>query len=261
MQDLRNDRSGLLYRRALLVLAVLQLGLALVFWDVPALPEAAAMHGLTRPPELPPIGFFSIWFVIFATHLGFAVWAWREDNHVTRTLAVPLGLASICILALLALQRAGLTQLDLTPLVLALWGISAWAARRFDLMRGMGGSPGKWAGDATTGLLLGWTTLTLYLFLIGNVRDIYGLASTDAVWPFLLATLALTGAMALASFARLTSSPYFLLAICWGLFGIFANLWWVTGLNAPAVITGLFAIWLVRRRLRFGASGAKPAGL
>ena len=127
-------------------------------------------------------------------------------------------------------------------------------------MRGMGGSPGKWAADAATGLLFGWTTLTLYLFLIGNVRDIYGLASSDAVWPFLLATLALTGAMALASFARLTASLYFLLAICWGLAGIFVNLWWVTGLNAPAVITGLFGLWLVRRRLRSGASGAKPAG-
>lgn len=254
MQDLLNEKTSHLYRRALLPLAMVQLAMALIFQDVPILPQAASLTGAMRPPELPPLGFYCIWFAIFLAWLGFAVWAWREDNHVTRRLAPPLAAASLLILMYLALQIAGIRDESLMAFVFI---PALFAAQRFDRMRGMGGSPGKWVADITTGLLAGWTSLSLIWFYVGGVRFLLKLAPTDAVWPFVLLTLTAILAWALICFARLTRSPYFVFALSWGFLGMGANLWWTTGLHVPAIFTGIFAIWLIQRRLRFGASGAK----
>ncbi|MCI4644088.1 MAG: hypothetical protein MRY64_04835 [Hyphomonadaceae bacterium] len=258
MQTVSEHSHSLLARRALVPIALIQMALALFLHDLPGLPDTASIDGAQRPPELPPAEFFvPVWVVIFAGYTGFAIWAWREEVHVTLRLATPLAVVGVGCIFTLGLQASNITSLAALPVLTGTGLAAALACQRFDQMRGMGGSPGKWVADLTTGLICGWLALTVTLGLMAALRAMFGLGQTDAPWQMLLLTLILFAGLVWLCFHRVTRSPYLILALLWGLAGIVANLWWQAGLNAPAVIVGIFSLWLIRRRLRFGASGAK----
>ena len=257
MQDLLNDETKLIWRRALLPVALVQFVLPLL----PALgigsPFGTLAGGEFHPPEMPPGPFFLIWLVIFAAYLGFALWAWLDDTPATRLLALPFLLTGLFSSTWMILEQSGAGPAISFPVLTALAGSSFVAAHRFNPVRGVDGNPGRLAGEIASGLLAGWMCLATAIAVSGLVRGAFGLGSTDAVWQMLSLTLAITALLAWFGVSRVTQSPYFLLAHSWGLAGLVVNLWWTTHLHVPAVITGLFGIWLVRRNLRSGASKAK----
>ncbi|MEL6753757.1 MAG: hypothetical protein AAFO57_07010, partial [Pseudomonadota bacterium] len=128
---------------------------------------------------------------------------------------------------------------------------------RFDRTRGTGGSPGRWVADVATGLLAGWMTLATALSTTDLLRQTLGLGNTDAEWWMLALTLAIAVGVALFAFARVTASPYYVIALAWGLIGIVINLWSNVQLHVPAVLTGLLALILILRRILVGASGVQ----
>lgn len=248
----------MMLRYALLPLAVLQISVpalpALVSWQS-SIGESPA-DPMLRAPESPPGPFFAIWGVIFAFYLAFAVYAALRDSPLSRHLAPPLALAAIFSASWMLIVQTHGQVLWAHPVLLALTASTFWAAFRFDQMRGLGGSPAKFIADGATGLFAGWMTLATAISQTDFTRDLLGMANTDAVWWFLLHALTIAVLGALFVFARISRSPFYIIALAWGLLGVVINLWWLTGLHAPAFITAATALALLAYRLRHGANGA-----
>ncbi|MEL6568786.1 MAG: hypothetical protein AAFQ22_10240 [Pseudomonadota bacterium] len=247
-----------LVQRALLPIGIVQ-------FLVPTLPRFGvgsdiadtANESMMRAPETPPGVFFAIWGIIFSAYLGTALWAQFSRDHVIARIAPSLASAGVASIIWMLLRQGQISDV-LGHLVLVAMFISAYvAARRFDETRGMGGSPGRWVSDVTTGMLAGWMTLALALSTSELVRTLFGIANTDAEWWMLGFTLLIAVGCAQFAFSKITASPYFVLAFAWGILGVILNLWINVELHVPAVLTSLLATFVLIRRLRLGATGAR----
>jgi hypothetical protein len=251
-----------LAQRALLPIALVQLA-------VPVLPQLGVgaeigdspQEVMLRAPETPPGPFFAIWGVIFLAYLGTAIWAQRSSEYVVRSVTPPLALAGLASITWMLMRQARLSDFAVHGVLLALFVAAYIAAERFDRTRGMGGSPGRWVMDVTTGLLAGWMTLAVSLSTTNLVRTTLGLGNTDAEWWMLGLALLIALGAALFAFARVTASPYFVIALAWGLAGVVLNLWVNVQLHVPALLAGFLTVGLLYRRSRYGASGARSRRL
>ncbi|NBC21499.1 MAG: hypothetical protein GVY06_10740 [Alphaproteobacteria bacterium] len=221
------------FRRALLPASLVQASVpfAHILFD-PARPIGAeAGQGLARAPEQPPGIFFSIWALIFTAMIGFAIHAALRDDHLARRMAVPLTLAALLGTAWMLIEQF----LPASPagfIVLVALAVSAgWAAGRFEAMRGLGGSPAKFLADLASGLLAGWMSVAVAISLPDLIRGPAGLGASDAVWPML--SVVLVTALVAAWLARrlVSASPWFAIAVIWGLVGLAVNNWWATRLH------------------------------
>ncbi len=239
--------------RALLPVAVIQ-ALAPFFHNLHASADAigdAGLEPILRAPEQPPGPFFAIWGLIFAAMIGFAIHAFTRHDHLSRRVAPPLAVTAILGTAWMILEQLAGASVFGFPLLLALAASAWWSAARFEQMRGLGGSAGKFLADLASGLFAGWMSVAVAISLPGLIRQIAGLAPTDAVWP-LISLVLLTAILAAWAARRwITSSPWFVAALVWGLCGLVINNWTLTQLHLPALAAALAAMiitgyWLTR---------------
>lgn len=226
----------------------------------PALGIGTPIGNATRnlgAPEQPLAFFFSIWSVIFA---AFVLFAWntytRREPWMTRV-AGPLALAGAAnVVWMLSAQLIVSQPVDFI-LLFPIMAFSWTAAARFDRLRGMGGSPEKLTADAATGLLAGWILVAVGISVPLLIRQIMGYGPTDLPWQMLWLML---GSVAFGAwmFARYVSrSLWFFAALAWGLLGVIANNWIVTGMNWLAIMTGVSGIIILSLRLLRGADGTR----
>lgn len=244
-------------------IALLLVLVAVLQWTVPLLPLAGlgqtigeqAVEG-GRPPELPPGVFFSIWSVIFLLYTVFAVLAVTKPRYLERHLAIPLLAAGAGnVVWMLAAQFLGNDTLNLVLIVPIL--LFAWEASH--RMHRMGGFDGTWRrlnAAALTGLLSGWATVALSISLPRVVRHLRGLAPTDDVWISLWIALITAGLLTWLYAARVSRGLFFFVALSWGLAGIAANNWYVTGMGWLAAATVLAWGIILWQRLTKGARDA-----
>lgn len=248
-----------LARYTLLPIAILQ-------FVIPALPElfgigtpvgdAAREDYAGLPPEQPIGAMFSIWGLIFTLFALFALYALRREDTLVRRIAPSLAVAGAFNCLWMLLAQTVQSQLLNTALLIPI-AVFAWiAARRFDLMRGMGGSAIKLTADAVTGLLAGWISVAIAISLPLTLRTLSALGASD--YPWLMLWLTLTAAIIAAyAFARwISRSFWFFAALGWGLIGIVLNNWYVTGMHWLAIVTGIMTLIILYYRLKNGASGA-----
>lgn len=245
--------SGL-FRRVLLPLAVL-------LWVIPALPFLGfgAPIGSTeagRAPTDPPGWAFSIWFGIFALYTVFAVYAWRQDETLSRQLSLFLAMAGILAAGWMLDAITG-APLERSALTIATLATSAFAgALFFDRMRGMGGSAMKLVADALTGLLAGWSSVALAVTVPELLRRWQGLGPTDAPWPMVGVSLAILAGLS-AVFASFTSrSLWYFAALAWGVAALIIANWWTSDLTVIALAYGAGGAVILWRRLGHAAPGA-----
>lgn len=247
-----------LARNALLPIAALQ-------FLIPLLPRlgigrnvgAAAREDYAGlPPEQPLSAMFSIWGVIFTLFAIFTVYALRKDDTLVHRLAPPLAFAgALNCIWMLSAQTLNLQLLNfalLFPIAFFAWA----AARKFDLMRGMGGSAIKLTADAVTGLLSGWITVAIAISVPLTLRNVSSLGASDYPWQMLWATL-ITASLGAYLFSRFISrSLWFFVAAGWGLLGIILNNWYITNMGWLAIVTGIMTLIILYLRLTRGATGA-----
>ncbi|MCA8901180.1 MAG: hypothetical protein KDA53_08000 [Hyphomonas sp.] len=219
-------------------------------------PIGSATRGLGLP-EQPLAAFFSIWSLIFGAFLVFALLVWRQREAWMTRIGAPLLLAGLGNIAwMLSAQLIASPIVDfvlLFPIVIAAW----IAAARFDRMRGMGGSPEKLVADAATGLLSGWSLVAVAISIPLAIRALTPLGPTDYPWQMLWTTLC-TAAFGAWMFARYVSRTlWFFAALGWGLLGIIANNWTVTGMGWLAIMTGVAGTLILLLRLLRGADGMR----
>ncbi|KDA04357.1 hypothetical protein [Hyphomonas oceanitis] len=210
-------------------------------------------------PEQPLPVFFSIWSVIFAAYLAFALFLLLRREPWMERIAMPLAIAGLMnVVWMLSAQLIMSQPLDfvlLFPIVAAAW-VSAW---QFDRMRGMGGSIAKLTADMATGLLSGWITVAAAISIPLTIRHFSNLGATDQPWLMLWATL-VPAALAAWVFTRFISrSLWFYVALGWGLLGILLNNWTITDMNWLAIMTGVVTVIVLSLRLTRGAHGAVQA--
>lgn len=220
----------------------------------PSIGERATAAGI--PPELPLGVFFAIWGLIFLAYCAFGLYALRVDSALSRRLSGPL-LASGFATAIwmLVQQMVGNPVLDLLllfPLLFFSWG----AACRFDLMRGLGGSPVKWISDVLTGLLSGWAVVAVAISVPRAARFTLNQGPTDSEWIAFWSVLATISIATYFYRRRISRSYWYYAAAAWGLLGILLNNWLRTGYGYFGWITLFFGLWLVYRRYSMGANGA-----
>ena len=217
-------------------------------------PIGNATRGLGAPEQPLPV-FFSIWSLIFGAFLVFALIAWRRREPWMLSVAGPLALAGLGnIVWMLSAQLIASQVLDFL-LLFPIAAFSWLAAARFDRLRGMGGSPEKLVADAATGLLAGWILVAAAISIPLLIRNFTSYGPTDFPWQMLWSTLGIAAFGAWA-FARYVSrSLWFFAALAWGLLGIVANNWVVTGMGWLAIMTGVSGALILALRLSRGADG------
>lgn len=207
------------------------------------------------PPELPPGLFFSIWGPIFLSYLAFAVIANVRPNHAYDRLAAPLVFAGLGnVVWMLSAQSLALPWLDfvlLLPILAAAW----LAAYRLDLMNGFDGTPRRLLACILVGLLAGWLSVAISISLPDVTRWALDRGVSDRVWQSLWLTLIPAGLLAWAFASRVSKSLWYFAALSWGLLGVILNNWDRTGTHALAIAATVVGLWILRRRLRFGARG------
>jgi hypothetical protein len=217
-------------------------------------PIGSATRDLGAPEQPLPV-FFSIWSLIFGAFLVFAIISWRRREPWMMRVGAPLLLAGMAnIVWMLSAQLIASQILDF--LLLFPVAAFAWAsAMRFDRLRGMGGSPEKLVADAATGLLSGWILVAIAISVPLVIRTMTPYGPTDFPWQMLWIVL---GVAAFGSwfFARYISrSLWFFAALAWGLIGVIANNWTVTGMGWLAIMTGVLGIAILSLRILRGADG------
>ena len=206
-------------------------------------------------PEQPLPVFFSIWSLIFGAFLAFAYYTLRKREPWMLRVGAPLALAGLANVVWMLSAQMIVSQawdfLLLFPIAACSW----IAAARFDRLRGMGGSIEKLIADAATGLLAGWILVAIGISVPLLIRSFTSYGPTDFPWQMLWATLG-TVAFGAWMFARYVSrSLWFFAALAWGLLGIIANNWTVTGMGWIAIMTGICGIVILALRLLRGADG------
>ena len=222
-------------------------------------PIGEATRGM-QAPEQPLPAYFSIWSLIFGAYIAFAYTAWRGREPWMLRVGAPLAGAGFAnIVWMLSAQLIAVQRVDFL-LLFPIAALSWIAAARFDRMRGMGGSPEKLIADAATGLLSGWILVAIGISVPLLIRGFTNYGATDLPWQMLWIFL---GTVALGSwiYARYISrSLWFFAALAWGLMGVIANNWTVTGMEWLAIMTAVSGGLILGLRLLRGADGtAAPA--
>ena len=221
-----------------------------------AIGDRAVVDGI--PPELPLGIFFSIWGVIFLGLFVLALQSLLSSNPVIETLVPPLTIAVFGnVIWMLSAQTLGLVWLDfvlLLPILAATW----WAAYRQDRFGRYDGTPLRILIGLTVGLFAGWLTVAVSISVPDIGRWLLSRGPTDAVWQSLWMTLVPAIALAIVFANRVSRNLWYFVAVGWGLFGIVMNNWTRTGAHWLAIITAVIAIYVLFRRLRFGARGSYP---
>ena len=217
-------------------------------------PIGQATRDLGAPEQPLPV-FFSIWGLIFGAFLIFAVIAWRQREPWMLRIGAPLALAGIAnVVWMLSAQLIVSQPVDfllLFPIAAFAWTASA----RFDQLRGMGGSPEKLIADMATGLLSGWILVAIGISVPLLIRSFIPYGPTDFPWQMLWSSLGIV-AFGAWVFARYVSrSLWFFAALAWGLLGVIANNWTVTGMGWLAIMTGVSGLLILSLRLVRGADG------
>tara|TARA_B100000614_G_scaffold251188_1_gene262422 strand:- start:4301 stop:5158 length:858 start_codon:yes stop_codon:yes gene_type:complete len=217
-------------------------------------PIGEATRGI-QAPEQPLPAYFSIWSLIFGAYIAFAFAAWRQCEPWMLRVGKPLALAGGAnIVWMLSAQLIARQPVDF-GLLFPIAALSWTAAARFDRMRGMGGSMKKLVADAATGLLSGWILVAIGISVPLLIRNLTSYGPTDLPWQMLWISL---GTIAFGSwvFARYISrSLWFFAALAWGLMGVIANNWTVTGMTWLAIMTGVSGSLVLGLRLLRGADG------
>ena len=246
----------------LVVFGILQpLSGAMAPWLGIGTPIGDATRGM-QAPEQPLPAFFSIWSLIFGAYIAFAYTTWRHREPWMLRVGAPLALAGAANIAwMLSAQLIAYQPLDFL-LLFPIAALSWTAAARFDHMRGMGGSVVKLIADAATGLLSGWILVAISISVPLLIRNFTSYGPTDLPWQMLWSWLA-TAALGSWVFARYISrSLWFFAALAWGLMGVIANNWTVTGMGWLAIMTGVSGVLILGLRLLRGADGTTvPAGI
>ena len=240
----------------LLIVGILQ-------WTAPLLPLAGIGETVGAqareggiPPELPLGVFFSIWSVIFTLYLVFAAFAVFSRSYLEEHIGPPLLAAGAGnVVWMLSAQMIGNEWLNFV-LLLPILGFAWLAAHRLHLMGGWDGTGRRLVALALTGLLSGWASVAVSISLPRLLRDMAGLQPTDMVWISLWAALIPAALLAGVFASRVSRSLWFFVALAWGLAGVALSNWTRTELHWLAAITvavGLYVIW---RRLRYGARPA-----
>jgi hypothetical protein len=241
---------------------------AILQFAIPALPafgigesigDRAVVAGI--PPELPLGIFFSIWSFIFFGLIGIAVLHMRDPDAATESLAPPLMLAAIGnIFWMLSAQGLGYAWLDfilLLPILFFTWE----AAYRQDRTGRYDGQPRTILYGLTVGLFAGWLTVAVSISVPDLARSMLGRGPTDAVWQSLWMTL-IPSVILASVFANYVSRNFwYFVALGWGLLGIVANNWVRTDMHWLAIVTAFIGLYVLFRRIRFGARGSYPAKL
>ncbi|MEZ5999214.1 hypothetical protein [Hyphomonas sp.] len=217
-------------------------------------PIGEATRGMAAP-EQPLPAFFSIWSLIFGAYIAFAYTSWRHREPWMLRVGAPLAFAGAAnIVWMLSAQLIESQPLDFL-LLFPIAALSWTAAARFDRMRGMGGSVGKFIADAATGLLSGWILVAISISVPLLIRNLTSYGPTDFLWQMLWIFLA-TAALGSWTYARYISrSLWFFVAVAWGLIGVIANNWTATGMGWLAIMTGVSGILILGLRLSRGADG------
>ncbi|MFN3213793.1 MAG: hypothetical protein ACE37M_11860 [Henriciella sp.] len=248
-----------------LTLKILFLLTAIGQFFVPVLPQMgigetigdrAVAEGI--PPELPPGLFFSIWGIIF---LGLFVLAVRNlvaSDHAIERVSLPLTLAAFGNLVWMwSAQSLGLVWLDfmlLLPIAFCTW----WAAHRQDRLARYDGTLTRILIGLTTGLYAGWLTVAVSISVPDLGRWLLAHGVTDAVWQSLWMALVPAVVMAFVFANYISRNFWYFVALGWGLLGIVVNNWTRTGTGWLAIITAVVALYVLFRRIRFGARGSYP---
>ena len=210
------------------------------------------------PPELPLGVFFSIWGVIFIGLFILALQNLLSPKPAIEVLVLPLTLAVFGnVLWMLSAQTLGFVWLDfvlLLPILAATW----WAAYRQDRNARYDGTPLRILIGLTVGLFAGWLTVAVSISVPDLGRWLLSRGPTDAVWQSLWMTLVPAIILASVFANRVSRNFWFFIALGWGLFGIVMNNWSRTGTGWLAIITAVIALYVLFRRIRFGARGSYP---
>lgn len=213
------------------------------------------------PPELPVGIFFAIWGVIFFGLLAMAVLNISDPDAATERLALPLALAAFGnMIWMWSAQSFGYVWLDfllLLPIAFFAWKAAYLQDRtgRYD------GTPRSILYGLTVGLFAGWLTVAISISVPDLGRWLLGRGPSDAVWQSLWMTLVPAVIMAFVFANHVSRNGWYFVAVGWGLTGIIVNNWVRLEIHALAIATGVIGIYLLFRRLRFGARGSYPAKL
>ena len=209
-----------------------------------------------RPPELPPGPFFSIWGLIFLSYLVFALSSLRKPGYLEHRLATPLLFAGVGnVIWMISAQSLANQYVDLVLLVPIL-GFSWLSARRLHRMGGFDGTLARLNACLLTGLFSGWITAALSISLAATWREAAGLAPSDHVWISLWIALLCAGLLAWLFASRISASLFYFAALGWGIAGIAVNNWYLTDMHWLSAAAALFGLYIIWRRLRYGARPA-----
>lgn len=218
--------------------------------------ERAVAEGI--PPELPTGVFFSIWGVIFLGLVLTAALHWRAQSYTSTRIAPPLMMAALGnLIWMFCAQSVGSVALDfllLLPIAFFTWE----AAYRLDQAGDYDGTPRSILHGLTVGLFAGWLTVAVSISVPDVGRWLLGRGASDAVWQSLWMALIPASVMALVFANYVSRNGWYFVALGWGLLGIFSNNWDRLETHALAMVTALVGLYILLRRIRFGASGSYP---
>lgn len=219
--------------------------------------ERAVSDGI--PPELPTGVFFSIWGVIFLGLVLTAAMHWRTPSYTSTRIAPPLLMAALGNLIWMfsgqSIGHVGLDFLLILPIAFFTWE----AAYRLDQAGNYDGTARSILHGLTVGLFAGWLTVAVSISVPDLGRWLLGRGASDAVWQSLWMTLIPASVMAFVFANYVSRNGWYFVALGWGLLGIVANNWDRLGTHALAIATALVGLYILLRRIRFGARGSYPA--
>ena len=219
--------------------------------------ERAVAEGI--PPELPTGVFFSIWGVIFLGLVLTAALHLRAPSYTSDRIAAPLTLAAFGnLLWMLSAQSLGWVWLDLLlllPIAFFTWE----AAYRLDRAGSFDGTARSILHGLTVGLFAGWLTVAISISVPDVARWVLGRGASDAVWQSLWLTLVPASVLAFVFANYVSRNGWYFVALAWGLFGVVVNNWARLGTHALAIAAACVGLYILLRRIRFGASGSYPA--
>lgn len=211
------------------------------------------------PPELPIGVFFSIWSVIFLGLLFTAILHLRDATYASTRIAPPLMLATFGNLVwMFCAQTYGLVWLDfllLLPIAFFTWE----AAYRLDQTQAYDGTLRSILHNLTVGLFAGWLTVAVSISVPDVGRWVLERGVSDAVWQSLWMALIPAAALAFVFANYISRNGWYFIALGWGLLGIVVNNWARLGTHALAIAAAIIGLYILFRRMRFGARGSYPA--
>ncbi len=224
-----------------------------------AIGDRAIAEGI--PPELPVGLFFSIWGVIFTGLLITALVNLRAPDAASERLAAPLALAALGnIVWMVSAQSIGSVWLDfllLLPIAFFTWE----AAYRQDRTGRFDGTWRTVLYGLTVGLFAGWLTVAISISVPDVGRWVLGRGVTDAVWQSLWMTLIPAAGLAFVFANYVSRNGWYFVALAWGLTGVVVNNWARIGTHGIAIAAAIVGLYILFRRIRFGARGSYPAKL